>query len=389
LKVILRDINTEQVARGLGAIAKVYHDGAKRRIFTPLEVRQGMDRIFPAPERVPLRNVDLVIEAAVEKLDLKKKIFLDLDSLTTEDAILATNTSALPISELAAATRRPERIVGLHFFNPVHRMQLVEVVAARQTSPEVLQRALRFVQQIGKLPVLVKDSPGFVVNRILMPYLIEAGNLFESGVPIRDLDEAMLDFGMPMGPMRLLDEVGIDVALHVAETVAAHFPNRMAIPGLLQHMVKNRSLGRKSGRGFYIHRRGKEPRPNRSIYLVDHAPRARSQRGSSSHDANTLQQRMVLLMINEAARCVEERIVSSPADVDFAMVMGTGFAPFRGGPLRHAEALGLKTVVQSMEGLVRSGAAHFEPAQLLRDLAASGHTFYSESTSTVSAPEKN
>src|SRR5207248_311173 len=147
VQVILRDINTEQVAKGLGAISKVYHEGFKRKALTALEVRQGMDRIFPAPERVPLHNVEIVIEAAVEKLELKTKVFLELDQLTPEDAILATNTSALPVSELAAATRHPERVVGLHFFNPVHRMQLVEVVTARQTSPEVLQRALKFVQQ--------------------------------------------------------------------------------------------------------------------------------------------------------------------------------------------------------------------------------------------------
>ncbi len=377
LKVILRDINTEQVARGLAAIAKVYQDGARRRVFSPLEVRQGMDRIFPAPDPVPLTNVELVIEAAVEKLDLKKKIFLDLDTRTTEGTILATNTSALPISELAAATRHPERVVGLHFFNPVHRMQLVEVVQARQTSPEVLQCAVRFVQQIGKLPVLVKDSPGFVVNRILMPYLIEAGNLFEAGVSVRDLDEAMLDFGMPMGPMRLLDEVGIDVALHVAETVAAHFPDRMGIPAVLQDMVKDRLLGRKSGRGFYIHLKGKEPRPNRSVRLADHRSRIRqTRRVPGASDADSLQNRMVLLMINEAARCLEEGIVSGPADVDFAMVMGTGFAPFRGGPLRYAQTIGIRNVVEKMEALVRAGATYFEPCRLLRDLAASEKGFY-------------
>src|SRR5205823_3301382 len=172
------------------------------------------------------------------------------------------NTSALPVSQLAAKTRRPERVLGLHFFNPVHRMQLVEVVAARQTSPEVLQRALSFVQQIGKLPVVVKDSPGFLVNRILMPYLVEAGNLFEAGASISDLDEAMADFGMPMGPMRLLDEVGLDVALHVAQTVASHYQDRMKVPEAMARMVQAGLLGRKTGRGFYLHQKGKEPQPN-------------------------------------------------------------------------------------------------------------------------------
>src|SRR5258708_5936175 len=224
-----------------------------------------MDRIFPAPAEVPLRQVDLVIEAAVEKLELKQKIFQRLDELVAEDTILATNTSALPVSELAATTRRPERVIGLHFFNPVHRMQLVEIVAARQTSPEILQRALRFVQQIGKLPVVVKDSPGFLVNRILMPYLVEAGILFEAGAGVTKLDEAMLDFGMPMGPMCLLDEVGIDVALHVARSLAAIYPDRMAVPETLSKMVHAGPLGRKTPRGFYLHRKGKPPQPNEKL----------------------------------------------------------------------------------------------------------------------------
>jgi 3-hydroxyacyl-CoA dehydrogenase/enoyl-CoA hydratase/3-hydroxybutyryl-CoA epimerase len=370
LPVILRDINTEQVAKGMATIAKTYKDGAKRHVFTSLEVRNGLDRIYPAPSEVPLRNVDLVIEATVEKLDLKKKIFQSLDKLAGEETILATNTSALPISELAASTHRPERVLGLHFFNPVHRMQLVEIVAARQTSPEVLQRALSFVQQIGKLPVVVKDSPGFVVNRILMPYLIEAGNLFEAGASIEDLDKAMLDFGMPMGPMRLLDEVGIDVALHVAQTIAANYGDRMRVPELLSKMSQAGLLGKKSGRGFYLHAKGKEPTPNPEAIALSSRNTQHATRGID------LQERMVLLMVNEAARCLEEEIVPDPADIDFAMIMGTGFAPFRGGPLRYADSVGISNIVASMTRLVESGATHFAPCGLLRDLAAIGKNFY-------------
>jgi 3-hydroxyacyl-CoA dehydrogenase/enoyl-CoA hydratase/3-hydroxybutyryl-CoA epimerase len=370
LPVILRDINAEQVAKGMAAIAKTYKDGAKRHVFTSLEARNGLDRIYPAPTEVPLRNVDLVIEAAVEKLDLKKKIFQSLDKLAGEDTILATNTSALPISELAASTHKPERVLGLHFFNPVHRMQLVEIVAARQTSPEVLQRALSFVQQIGKLPVVVKDSPGFLVNRILMPYLIEAGNLFESGASIGLLDNAMLDFGMPMGPMRLLDEVGIDVSLHVAQTIAANYGDRMRVPELLSKMSQAGLLGKKSGRGFYLHAKGKEPTEN---------PAASGLLSGNTQNATPiadLQERMVLLMVNEAARCLEEEIIPDPAEVDFAMIMGTGFAPFRGGPLRYADSVGITNIVASMTRLVDSGATHFAPCGLLRDLAAIGKNFY-------------
>ncbi|HXD00895.1 MAG TPA: 3-hydroxyacyl-CoA dehydrogenase NAD-binding domain-containing protein [Verrucomicrobiae bacterium] len=367
LPVILRDLNTEQVARGMSSIAKVYQDGAKRHVFTPLEVRDGMDRIYPAPTEVPLQQVDLVIEAAVEKLELKKKIFQRLDELAGDDTLLATNTSALPISELAAGTRRPERVLGLHFFNPVHRMQLVEIVATPQTSPEALQRALRFVQQIGKLPVIVKDSPGFLVNRILMPYLVEAGNLFEAGASVTDLDKAMLDFGMPMGPMALLDEVGIDVAMHVAQTLAASYSDRMVIPACLGKMVQEGLLGRKSGRGFYIHVKGSKPQPNRDLPVMPQP---------KTYDSRLLQERMVLLMINEAARCLEEQVVTDPADVDFAMIMGTGFAPFRGGPLRYADSVGIAKLVATMDGLVAGGSGHFAPCTLLRSMAASGKKFY-------------
>jgi 3-hydroxyacyl-CoA dehydrogenase/enoyl-CoA hydratase/3-hydroxybutyryl-CoA epimerase len=383
LPVILRDINTEQVAKGMASIAKVYRDGIKRHVFTPREAQAGMDRIYPAPNEVPLRRVDLVIEAAVEKLELKKKIFQRLDELAGNDTILATNTSALPISELAAGTRRPERVLGLHFFNPVHRMQLVEIVVARQTSPEVVQRALRFVQQIGKLPVIVKDSPGFLVNRILMPYLVEAGNLFEAGASVTDLDEAMLDFGMPMGPMRLLDEVGIDVSLHVAHTLAASYPDRMKVPDRMSKMVEAGLLGRKTGRGFYLHEKGKEARPNASVAggMSPIAPPDGAKPGlrGSSLSRKELQERMVLLMINEAARCLEEQVVTAPEDVDFAMIMGTGFAPFRGGPLRYADTLGPPEIVGAMDRLVSGGGAHFAPCALLRTMARDGTRFYNKS----------
>jgi 3-hydroxyacyl-CoA dehydrogenase/enoyl-CoA hydratase/3-hydroxybutyryl-CoA epimerase len=365
LRVILRDLNAEQVAKGMASISKLYQDGCKRHIFTPLEARVGMDRIHPAPGEVPLRRVDLVIEAAVENLELKKKVFQGLDALVGEDTILATNTSALPVGELAAATRRPERVLGLHFFNPVHRMQLVEIVAARQTAPEILQRALRFVQQIGKLPIVVKDSPGFLVNRILMPYLLGAGKLFEAGVSVSDIDNAMLDFGMPMGPLRLLDEVGIDVALHVAETLAGVYSDRIAFPWTLNRMVRSNLLGRKTGSGFYIYLKGQEPRPNPALSL--NVPR------SMFHAS-----RLTWLMVNEAARCLEEEIVREPADVDFGMIMGTGFAPFRGGPLRYADSLGTTKLVGEMDRLVEQGFSEFAPCALLRNLAANGKTFYPE-----------
>jgi len=378
LRVILRDVNADQVAKGMACIAAIYQEGCKRHVFTPREARDGLDHIYPAANDVPLRQVDIVIEAAVEDLELKKKIFQRLDELAGDETILATNTSALPISELAAQTRRPERVVGLHFFNPVHRMQLVEIVAARQTAPEVLHRALRFVQQIGKLPVVVKDSPGFLVNRILMPYLVEAGNLFRAGAGIRDLDEAMLDFGMPMGPMRLLDEVGIDVALHVVRTLAAVFQERLEVPDILANMAQSGLLGRKSGRGFYLYPKGKDPQPNPAISLAASPRKLDASR-------QELQQRMVLLMVNEAIRCLAEQVVTDPADIDFAMIMGTGFAPFRGGPLRYADTLGAAKLVGAMDHLAENGAAYFRPCARLRSMAATGARFYGGAERHVAA----
>ena len=373
LSVILRDVSPEQIARGLSNISKLYAEGKKRHTFTAVEARAGLDRIHPAAAEVPLRNVDFVIEAAVEEMAPKKEIFRKLDALAGEQTILATNTSALSVAEIAAATVHPERVVGIHFFNPVHRMQLVEVVRAPQTSPAAVQRAIQFVQQIGKLPLLVNDSPGFLVNRILIPYLIEAGLLFESGASARDLDEAMLDFGMPMGPLRLLDEVGLDVAHHICGTLAEKFHGRFPVPSLLDKMVKAKMLGRKSGRGFYVHARGKQsPKLNAEAEAFRTGDSARALTREQS------QVRMVLLMINEAARCLEERVVASADDVDFGMVMGTGFAPFRGGPLRHADAVGAAQIVVAMRHWVGTGATWFEPCALLQELAERGGKFHSD-----------
>lgn len=369
--VTLRDINAEQVAKGMTTIAKLFAEGARRKVFTSVEARTAMDRITPVAAEVPLTNTDIVIEAAVEKMDLKKQIFRKLDELAGPRAILATNTSALSVSELAAATRHPERVVGIHFFNPVHRMQLVEVVIARQTSPDVASRAVKFVQQIGKLPVVVKDSPGFLVNRILMPYLIEAGHLFENGAGTENIDQAMLEFGMPMGPLRLIDEVGIDVANHVAETIAQHFATRLRTPVLLGAMMQDGLLGRKSGKGFYLH-----DRRSRGSAVNTDAERFKKGALAAALTREELRMRMVLLMVNEAARCLEEGIVGEPADVDFGMVMGTGFAPFRGGPLRYADTVGVPHLVEEMYKLAAKGERQFAPCALLEKMAAAQGKFY-------------
>jgi len=373
IQVVLRDVNTEQVAKGMAGIARLYDDGVRRRALTRLEARAGFDCVCPSATEVPLTNADLVIEAAVEKMPLKKAIFAGLDLLSGSHTILATNTSALSVSQIADSVDTPERVVGIHFFNPVHRMQLVEVIIGRKTSPEIVERAVRFVQQIGKLPVLVKDSPGFLVNRILMPYLIEAGHLFEAGASIEDIDEAMLDFGMPMGPLRLIDEVGVDVAHHVADTLSESLSpkERLRTPRVLSEMLAAGLLGRKTDRGFYLYN-AKNPEPNSGVALFQKSDSARHLAGEE------LARRMALLMVNEAALCLEEEIVAEPADVDFAMIMGTGFAPFRGGPLRYADSLGVAKVVEDLKRLTERDGVRFQPCKLLISMAEGSRRFYPE-----------
>ncbi len=370
LRVFLRDVDATRVAAGMANISKLYATGVKRHAFTALEARQGLDRVSPAPLEIPLKRCDLVIEAAVEKMDIKKTIFRRLDELVREDCILATNTSALSITELAAATQHPRRVVGVHFFNPVHQMQLVEVIVGKETAPEAAQSAVRFAQRIGKLPVVVKDSPGFLVNRILLPYMLEAAHLFWAGSDLATIDNTMLDFGMPMGPLRLTDEVGVDVAEDVARTLIAAFPDRLRMAEILPKLIEAGMLGKKTGKGFYVHK-DKDAQPNSAA--VGLRPR-----GGNKLPPDELQRRMTLLMVNEAARCVEEKVAESANDVDFAMVMGTGFAPFRGGPLRYADSLGLDKVAEDLTRLAGSAGAHFAPCALLAEKARNNQRFHED-----------
>jgi 3-hydroxyacyl-CoA dehydrogenase/enoyl-CoA hydratase/3-hydroxybutyryl-CoA epimerase len=369
LRVLLRDIDPERVAAGISRIAALNAEAVKRRIMDRKEARDAQDRISPAATETPLNGVDLVIEAAVEKMDLKKNIFTRLDEIAPAETLLASNTSALSITELGAAVNRADRVVGIHFFNPVHRMPLVEVITGEKTGAATAAAAVRFVQKIGKMPVLVRDSPGFLVNRILLPYMVEAADLFAQGAEIAEIDAAMLDFGMPMGPLRLTDEVGLDVAEDVAATLAAAFPGHMHLPAVLGRMLHAGMLGKKSRRGFYVHEKGKTtPNP--------FAAKLRDAGAAPGPSRAAIQRRMTLLMVNEAARCIEEKVVAEPADVDFGMIMGAGFAPFRGGPLRYADAMGVAAVTAALrEEAARSGA-HFEPCQLLQKMTQNDRKFY-------------
>lgn len=371
LGVTLRDIGPEPLAKGMAGIHKLFGEAVKRRRMTPTEARQATDRIVPVAGEVPLRNVDLVIEAAVERLDLKQKLFVALEQATDEDVVLATNTSALSIDEIASALKRPERVVGIHFFNPVHKMQLVEIIRGDRTGAEALDTALRFVKSIGKMPVLVRDRPGFLVNRILAPYMTEAGKLIVEGYSVVDVDKALERFGMPLGPLRLIDQVGIDVSLHVGKDLVQRLKTPPFLTGeMMDLMVEKKILGKKGGRGFYVYEGKGKP-----IYNVE-LEKLFGITARKPAEPALFVDRLILPMINEAARVLDEKVVDASEDVDFAMILGTGWAPFRGGPLRHADSLGLAKVVARLDELAAKFGERFTPSQRLRDMAAKGATFY-------------
>jgi 3-hydroxyacyl-CoA dehydrogenase/enoyl-CoA hydratase/3-hydroxybutyryl-CoA epimerase len=370
IRVLLKDIGPEPIAKGIQSISKIYDDAVKRRILTAVEARKGLDRILPTFEDIPLNHIDLVIEAVVEKLELKQKIFRELEEKISPTTLLASNTSALSIDSIASSLQYPDRVVGIHFFNPVHRMQLVEIIRGDKTSPVTLERAIRFVKGIGKLPVLVKDSPGFLVNRILLPYMVEAVQIFREGYRAETIDKVMLDFGMPMGPLRLTDEVGLDVSQHVAQDLAKRVPHLAPVTDGLANLIAKGWLGRKSGKGFYEYSSsGNRETPNPLVQQLQPAQ-------PTTVNESDLKDRLTLIMLNEAARTLEEHVVAEPEDVDFGMIMGTGWAPFRGGPLRYADSIGISTVVSRLNNLSAKIGTYFEPCPLLAEMANRGKTFY-------------
>lgn len=383
VSVILRDVSAEQLDRGLANIEKTYGDAVRRGLMPEEKAKQGRARIVASSNPGEMRNVGIVIEAASEKLEIKKQIFADLAAKTPPSAILATNTSALSITELGATTGQPGRVIGLHFFNPVSRMKLVEVVVGNETSPDVVECALAFTRQVAKLPVVVQDKPGFLVNRVLFPYLLDAAELYENGVNAQAIDDALVAWGMPMGPLRLIDEIGVDITVDIADTLEKAFGRRNRAAAVLHWLRDGKMLGRKTGSGFYKYE-GKTPTPNESLEqwrtaLHGDVEGAETKKAMPS-GAEAITNRLVFLMVNEAARCLEEKVVATPEDADFGMMMGTGFAPFRGGPLRFADHFGLKKLVAEMDGLHgRAGEGDkFVPANLLRQHAANGTTFYED-----------
>jgi 3-hydroxyacyl-CoA dehydrogenase/enoyl-CoA hydratase/3-hydroxybutyryl-CoA epimerase len=369
--VRMRDINWSALAGGLKAAARVWKRKVERRRMSKGEMQRKLARITTTTDWSGFQHADVVIEAVVENIDIKRKVLAEFEGIEKPGAIFATNTSTLPITDIAANAAHPDRVVGMHFFNPVDRMPLVEVIRGAKTSDEAVATISSLSRKLGKTVVVCNDGPGFVVNRILGPYMNESGFLLEEGNTIESIDRAMVDFGMPMGPMALLDEVGIDVAAKVSGILKEKFGDRIAQQSrVVEVLYGDHRLGKKGGKGLYLYKDGKRQGPDPDVY------RLLGVGNPHPVDAKLAVERMIYSMINEAAVILEEKIVATAGELDLAMIMGTGFPPFRGGLLRYADKVGAANVVARLESFAQQFGKRFTPSDALRRHAASGAPFY-------------
>ena len=375
-QVVLYDIKAEAIEGGMEKIRALFDGLVEKRKLTREQAAKMVASIVTTSGYEAFADCDFVIEAIVEKMKIKKSVLAELEKVVKSDCfIFATNTSSLSVSTMAEDAHRPDRVVGVHFFNPVHKMPLAEIIRGKQTSDQAVACAKDFASRLGKTTVTAADSPGFVVNRILAPYLREAILLMEQGVPMADIDKAMRDFGMgfpgQMGPLELLDTVGLDICGEVIRVLHAALGERMAPPAILAKIESLKLLGKKGGKGIYLYdeKTGKRGEFNPDVVAaITAAPLKKSR--------NEIQDRLVLAMVNEAARCLEEGVISDPSQLDLAMIFGTGFPPYVGGPLRYADDLGLTVAHQKLDFLSKVAGDNYRPAGLLKGKAESGKSFY-------------
>ncbi|MBY0369988.1 enoyl-CoA hydratase/isomerase family protein [bacterium] len=370
VRVRMKDINWDAIAKGFQAAQKIFYKQVQRKKMRKNEFDNAMARIEGSTSYAGFKGLDLVVEAVVENIDVKKAVFGELEKNTKPDAILATNTSSLSVGLIATGTTDPTRVVGMHFFNPVDKMPLVEVIRGKETSEDAVATVFQFSKKLGKTPIVVQDGPGFVVNRILAPYLNEAGFLLSEGVPPRKIDDVIAGFGMPMGPCTLLDEVGLDVGVKVAKILYTAFGDRMKAPNIMEKAGQGNRYGKKTGKGIYLYPGG-EQKNDPELFA-----RLGVKENASAVPDDKIVKRCIYAMINEAARCVEDKLVRDVADIDIGMIFGTGFPPFRGGLLRYADSLGAEAIVGDLEVLQRMYGERFAPAPYLQQLAVSGKKFY-------------
>jgi 3-hydroxyacyl-CoA dehydrogenase/enoyl-CoA hydratase/3-hydroxybutyryl-CoA epimerase len=375
IDVRMKDLNAEALGKGLKHASDLWMKLLKRKSIDKYQYRQKMDLITVSTDYSGFGTLDVVVEAIVEDMGIKQKVIGECASKMRPDAIIATNTSSLSVTEMAKGHPRPEYFAGMHFFNPVNKMPLVEVIRGEKSSDETVATIFELSKKMGKMPVVVKDGPGFLVNRLLLPYMAEAAFLLEEGMDIKKVDDAYVkEFGMPMGPFALMDEVGLDVCVKVLKIFKKAFGDRVEMAACMDALAKSDRLGKKNGKGFYTYDAdGKRQGVDSSIY------EALGLKSPSSPLTNKeCIERGVFAMVNECSRAlIEDKIVETPHEVDLAMIMGTGFPPFRGGLLKYADSVGLTYIeTQLAEYAVQRNAARLRPANPLKDLAKANKKFY-------------
>lgn len=377
LRVLLKDRTIEEAAEGEKSIWKGLQKNVDKRIISDFERDRTASRVTPTDSYEGFKNVDLVIEAVFEDLDLKKEMVRQVEEVAPDYCIFASNTSSLPISRIAEASEHPEQVVGMHYFSPVPKMPLLEIITTEKTADWVTATAREIGITQGKHVIVVHDGPGFYTTRILAPYMNEALQLLDEGADIKSIDSAMKQFGFPVGPAALFDEVGIDVAAHITDVLGEMFSQRGVTPvNKPKELLDAGYKGRKNNKGFYTYEQSgskkKKKEPNEEIYTFFGGPER------TSVDREAIQQRMALVMISEAARCLEEEILHNPTDGDLGAILGLGFPPFLGGPFRYVDQVGAREIVSRMETFQKDFGKRFEPASILKEYAKSGKKFHSD-----------
>jgi len=378
LPIIMKDIKAEQLDLGMGEASKILSKMVGQGRMTPAKMGETLSRIRPTLNYGDFAETDIVIEAVVENPKVKHAVLKEVEGLVKKDAILASNTSTISITHLAEVLERPENFVGMHFFNPVHRMPLVEVIRGAKSSDEAIATTVALASKMGKVPVVVNDCPGFLVNRVLFPYFGAFDLLLKEGADFVHVDKVMQKFGWPMGPAYLIDVVGLDTGVHGAEVMAEGFPDRMKpdYKGAIKHLFENNRLGQKNGVGFYKYETDKRGKPQKTADEATYELlKATTDGDTQTFEDQAIIDRMMLAFCNETVRCLEDNIVATPAEADMAMIMGVGFPPFRGGPCRYIDQLGLDNYLALCEQYAHLGKA-YEAPQKIRDMAAAGETFY-------------
>ncbi len=360
--VLMRDLDENALLSALNYSYTRLMKKKQRGFLRQPEVNTLMHRISVSKDIHSLKNADMVVEAVFEDLELKKSVLADVEAHCSDSTIFASNTSSLPINEIAKGAKRPKQVIGIHYFSPVEKMPLVEIIPHKTTSQQTINVALSMVKQQGKTPIVVSDTAGFYVNRILVPYMNEAARILLEGEAIEHIDDALLDFGFPLGPFQLLDEVGLDIGAKISPVLLAAWGERFAVPDIFTPMLSGERRGRKSGKGFYLYNR-KQKKVDKSVYDV------LSITLSPSFSSHQIAMRCVLMMLNEAARCLDEKVIKTAQDGDIGAVFGIGFPPFLAGPFHYMNAIGIERVVALLESHQSLYGERFAPCARLINMA--------------------